>query len=55
MGGIYAMYFTGTAGVGHGVFVLKDGVVAGADAIGGVLDGTYQDTGDGNLDIARLR
>lgn len=52
MNGIYAMYFTGTAGAGHAVLVLKDGVIAGADTVGGVLDGTYQDTGDGNLDIA---
>lgn len=52
MDGIYAMYFTGTVGVGHGVFVLKDGVIAGADAIGGVLDGTYEDADEGNLTVS---
>ena len=52
MNGIYAMYFTGTASVGHGVFVLKDGVIAGADAIGGVLDGTYEDADDGKLTVS---
>ena len=52
MDGIYAMYFTGSAGVGHGVFVLKDGVIAGADAIGGVLDGSFQENAEGDLDIA---
>lgn len=51
MNGIYAMYFTGAAGSGHAVFVMKDSVIVGADAIGGVLDGTYKEIGDGNLDV----
>ena len=45
------MYFTGAAGSGHAVFVMKDSVIVGADAIGGVLDGTYKEIGDGNLDV----
>ena len=46
------MYFTGVAGSGHAVFVMKDGVLVGADALGGVLDGTYTDLGDGNLEVS---
>ena len=42
------MYFTGGAGSGHAVFVMKDGVVAGADAVGGVLDGNYKEV-DGKV------
>ena len=46
------MYFTGVSGAGEAVFVMKDGVIVGSDTAGGVLDGTYKDTGDGNLDIS---
>ena len=52
MNGIYAMYFTGVAGSGHAVFVMKDGIIAGADAIGGLLDGSYTHVGEGNLEIS---
>jgi hypothetical protein len=52
MGGIYAMYYTGAAGSGHALMIIRNGVVAGADAVGGVLDGTYQEVGDGSLDVA---
>ena len=52
MNGIYAMYFTGTAGYGHALFVMKDGLISGADAIGGMLDGTYVDIGDGSLEFS---
>ena len=52
MDGIYAMYYTGTAGSGHAVLTLKDGIIAGADAVGGLLDGTYEAAGDGNVDIS---
>lgn len=45
------MYFTGSAGSGHAVFVMMDGVITGADAIGGVLDGTYSRAGEGYLDV----
>jgi len=51
MTGIYAMYFTGLAGSGHAVFVMKDGIVAGADTVGGVLDGTYKSASEGYLDV----
>lgn len=46
------MYFTGASGSGHAVFVMKNGVIVGADAVGAVLDGTYRDVGDGNLDVS---
>lgn len=46
------MYFTGSAGSGHALFVMKNGVVAGADAVGGILDGTYKEAGDGYLNVA---
>ena len=45
------MYFTGSAGSGHAVFVMKDGIVAGADTVGGVLDGTYKSASEGYLDV----
>lgn len=52
MEGIYAMYFTGVAGSGHAVFVMKSGVVAGADAAGGLLDGSYKELEDGMIDVS---
>ena len=52
MDGIYAMYYTGAAGSGHAVLTMKDGVIAGADAVGGLLDGTYEAAGDGKVDIS---
>lgn len=45
------MYFTGSAGSGHAVFVMMGGVITGADAVGGILDGTYKQAGDGHLDV----
>jgi hypothetical protein len=41
--GIFRMAFTGAAGSGFGMFVLRDGGVAGADVGGAVYDGTYTD------------
>jgi len=52
MSGFYAMYYTGTAGSGFAVFIMKDGVIAGADPLGGVLDGSYEEAADGNIEIA---
>lgn len=53
MEGFYAMYYTGVSGFGHAVFVLKDGVVSGADATGGVLDGRYtvDEAGTVNIEV----
>lgn len=51
MNGFYVMYFTGRRGSGHAVFAMKDGVISGADAVGGVLDGTYTDEG-GDVDVS---
>jgi hypothetical protein len=41
MDGFYAIYYTGRAGSGFGVLVLKGGVITGADASGGLYDGEY--------------
>ena len=52
MDGIYVVYFTGMASTGYAVFVAKNGVITGADAMGGTLDGTYEDVGDNSLNIS---
>lgn len=55
MEGIYAIYFTGVAGSGSGVVVLKNGIIAGADVAGGTYDGSYRELGDGTADgLVRL-
>lgn len=50
MEGFYALYFTGRAGFGNAVLVLKAGIVTGADATGGVYDGNYS-WADNEIDI----
>lgn len=45
--GIYSAYLAGTAGNSFGMFVLKEGVIAGADAGGGIYDGNYSLADDG--------
>lgn len=52
MSGIYAMYYTGQAGSGHAVFVMMNGVIAGADPMGGLLDGSYREVDDGGIEVA---
>lgn len=42
MNGIYAGYFTGKVGSGFAMFVLKDGVLTGADVTGVLFDGEYK-------------
>lgn len=42
MEGFYAVYYTGAAGFGHAVLAIRDGILSGADAAGGVYDGTYK-------------
>ncbi|WP_075996532.1 hypothetical protein [Salaquimonas pukyongi] len=39
--GFYVSYFTGSTGSSIGMFMFKDGTIVGADAGGGVYDGTY--------------
>jgi len=46
------MYYTGVGGAGHAVFVMKDGVIVGADALGGMVDGTYSDADGDLLDVS---
>ena len=52
MSGIYAVYYTGHDGSGFALFMMKDGLITGADAEGGVLDGTYKNIGDGKINIS---
>jgi hypothetical protein len=47
MNGIYAIYFTGLKGFGHGVIVIKDGLISGADAAGALYDGSCTVSSDG--------
>ena len=51
MNGIYAAYYTGVAGSGHALFTMIDGSIVGADVFGSLLDGTYRDVGDGDLEF----
>ena len=41
MNGIYTAYLTGKAGNNLALLLLKDGIVSGADLVGGLFDGTY--------------
>ncbi|HCR85160.1 MAG TPA: hypothetical protein DIV86_00625 [Alphaproteobacteria bacterium] len=43
MNGIYAIYYTGAIGSGQGVVIIKDGVISGADVVGGIYDGQYKE------------
>lgn len=52
MNGIYVTYFTGVTGSGHALFMMKDGEIVGADAAGGVLDGTYRIQSDGKVSLS---
>jgi len=49
MNGIYAIYFTGAFGSGHGVLLLRNGAIAGADASGVLYDGSYRVEGNGEI------
>ena len=51
MDGIYAMFYTGTVGSGHAIVILRNGVLAGADALGGIYDGSFELLADGSLDV----
>lgn len=44
--GIYAAYFTGLTAVSFGLFVFREGIVAGGDAGGGIYNGTYTSSKD---------
>jgi len=51
MEGIYVMYFTGCVGSGNGLLLLKNGVISGADAAGGIYDGSYTQEIGGMLNV----
>lgn len=55
MDGIYVGYFTGTGGNGVGMFVLREGVLTGADAMGTLYDGKYLLTAEGYSFRARVK
>ncbi|HET6390116.1 hypothetical protein [Hyphomicrobium sp.] len=46
--GIYAAYMTGSTGQGFAMFVIRDGLILGADPLGVTFDGTYVPTGRGD-------
>ncbi|WP_127110869.1 hypothetical protein [Pararhodobacter zhoushanensis] len=52
MEGIYAVYFTGSGGVGLAVLVMMDGIVTGSDEMGGSLDGTYSTSDSGRVSVS---
>ena len=41
MDGFYSAYFTGVHGSGYALFVMREGVIVGADPAGGSFDGQY--------------
>lgn len=51
MSGIYVAYYTGAVGSGFALILMKSGVIAGADAGGGVISGSYADEGDGLIEL----
>ena len=40
--GFYAIYYTGVTGSGLGVLAINNGIIVGADMVGGRYDGTYK-------------
>ena len=52
MNGIYVTYYTGVSGTGHALFAMKDGVIVGADAVGGMLDGTYKHIDNSRIELS---
>lgn len=53
--GFYAIYYTGVGGSGIGVLAINNGIIVGADMVGGRYDGTYtQSAIAGNYD-AKVR
>ena len=50
--GFFRIAFTGTAGSGFGMLVLRDGSIAGADVAGSIFDGTYtENSKTGEIDL----
>jgi hypothetical protein len=47
MNAIFALYYTGVAGSGFGLVMLREGTIVGADAAGGIYDGRYSLEDDG--------
>ena len=45
--GFYSAFMSGEEGEGYALLVFKDGIIAGADPLGVIFDGTYSAGGDG--------
>jgi hypothetical protein len=45
--GFYGIAFTGSHGSGFGIFVFRDGIIAGADLAGATYDGSYRESEPG--------
>lgn len=54
MDGFYSGYFTGISGNGFAMFILKDGLLAGADPLGVLFDGEYKPEGSGYRICVRI-
>ncbi|MDE0303221.1 MAG: hypothetical protein OXJ38_08505 [Gammaproteobacteria bacterium] len=52
MDDMYVMYYTEKARSSHAVLVLEDGIISGADAMGGVLNGMHEVTEDGEINVS---
>lgn len=53
--GFYAIYYTGATGSGIGVIVINDGVIVGADMVGGRYDGNYTQSAIAGIYDAKIR
>ena len=52
MSGIYAVYYTGNAGSGFAVFIMRNGEISGSDSEGCLIDGTYKKADGGKISIS---
>jgi hypothetical protein len=53
--GIYAAYFTGASGNSLGIFLIKDGIIAGADIAGWKYDGSFSLSNDDRRIVGNIR
>ncbi len=53
--GFYAIYYTGVTGSGIGVLAINNGIIVGADMMGGRYDGTYKQGATAGVYDAKIR
>ena len=53
--GFYAIYYTGVSGSGIGVIVINNGIIVGADMLGGRYDGNYTQSAIAGAYDAKVR